>query len=277
MAETKGDPAPVETRRGRHEAPPLDAIVAEPAPRPVVVGSTIAGSGLLAVSGYAGRIYVVLAVVFAGMILAWGWAELVGSTSPRASRSVLLFGTAALAASALVVDREPALRLMPIALAGSLVLIFVLQLARADDRAHLTHCMAGDALGIALLASAMAFAPLADLRSRELPVGMAAAAIAAGVLPDLLLGRPAVRAWLLPLSMALGAGAAILVSRFAPAPVGFGVAALIGVLAAGCGHAMRSVLSALNRDSARASLVISVSGLAVSGFGVYTVATLLIG
>ncbi len=224
-----------------------------------------------------GGSYVVLAVVFAGLILAWGWAELAGSTSPRASRAVLLFGTAALAASDLFVEGEPALRHMPIALAASLVLIFVLQLVRADDRAHLTRCIAGDALGIALLASAMAFAPLADLRSRELPVGMAAAAIAVGVLPDLLLGRPAVRAWLLPLSMALGAGAAMVVAGFAPGPVGFGVAALIGVLAAGCGHALRRVLAALNRDSARASLVIAVSGLAVSGFGVYTVATLLIG
>ena len=277
VAETDGG-AKAETRRGRHHSPPLAIVTAEPVVRPGVVEATLAGAGLLSIAGYAGRTYVVLVVVFAGFILAWGWAELVGSTNPRGSAVVLGFGALGLAASVMVVDDSPALRLMPVALAACFVAIFVMQLVRTDDRAHLTRCVAGDALGVTLIASAMSLAPLADLRRFDLPVGMTAAALAIGALPDLLLNFPRVRRWLLPLAMGLGAVAAVAVGWFGAPGTPLGVAALIGVLAAGCSHAMRRVLAALlTSDSPRAALTIGVAGLAIPGFAVYTVGTLLLG
>jgi hypothetical protein len=107
-------------------------------------------------------------------------------------------------------------------------------------------------------------------------VAVASAALGASAVTDLAGGSRRLCPWLLPMAMSAGGAAAILVGSGFGA-VGWGTAALLGVLAAGVSHAVRRVLATLPAISgARSQLVSACASMLTGGVVVYVVGRLLI-
>ena len=183
-------------------------------------------------------------LAWTGLVLAWGWPRLLGSSS-RFGSSLAVGVTAVLAPAAAVVSTdEPYLRLVPVALAVGLGLMFVHQIVRRDGRPRLTESIGVTSFGLALVAVGTTWLPLArSSRPADLAT-VALVAVAVGSLADLAAGMRAIRPWLLPLAMVLGASGAVVTAALlgAPRPA---TAALAGLLAAAVSHAMRRVLVVL--------------------------------
>lgn len=239
------------------------------------VWATLAGAGLLALSSVAGSTFVVLAVALGGFVLAFGLPLVTGATSLVRSTGALAAATVLAAWAVLVVEGEPPLRLVPVAVAASLVLTFLAQLTRSDNRPQLARCLVGDALGITAIVSGMALAPLVDLRPDDVVIGAAMAGIVAASLLDPLVGRTA-QGWLLPGALVLGASGAAAVGAASSSGASLLVYLTLGSVAGVGACAVRWVL-ADQSPAGRGALAIAVAGLLIPGLAVFAVARLLLG
>ena len=270
--------SPMTRRQRREEALATQSLVLPPTSsrRPLAVGSTIALSALVALTGYAHPLLVALAIVLAGLVLAWGWPVLLGLPSRFGTTVVLVIGTVACTAASAFATDEPFLRWVPAALAVSLIAAFLHQLLRRDGRPRLTESVAASGAGLAVIASGVAYIPLPHTRGGSQTLAVAMAALAFAALADLAVPTARLRAWALPLAMVAGgvAGLAVGLQAGRPSPA---TGALIGVLVAGTSHAVRRILAVLpSMVSSRSQLVSGATSVLLCGVVVYTLGRILV-
>jgi len=260
----------------RAAAGPVTLPVPEMPLQPLVTVAVVALAGLLTITAFAGSPMVALAVALAAGVVAWGWAGLLGLPSPRGTTFVLALGSAGAIGTAVATRDDPFLAWMPAALAGSMIVAFLHQLARRDGRPRLVESIASTITAIAIVVSGASYVALPRTVHGAWVVAIASAAMAVSALTDLAGRSQRLRAWLLPLAMLAGGAAAILVGHSLGA-AGWGAAALLGVLAAGVSHAVRRVLATLPAiSSARSQLVSAGASVLTGGVVVYVVGRLLI-
>lgn len=244
--------------------------------QPLVTIAVAALGGLLTISAFAGPVLVAVAVALAAGIMAWGWSGLLGLPSPRGTAFVLAVGSVAAIGTALATRTDPLLVWMPAALAGSVIVAFLHQLARRDGRPRLVESIASTITAIAIVVSGACLVVMPRTLHGAWVVALAASAMAVSALTDLFGGMPRLRAWLLPLAMLAGGLAAIAVGLMSGV-VTWGPAALLGVLTAGVSHALRRVLAMLPAISgARSQLVSACASVLTGGVVVYVVGRLFV-
>lgn len=244
--------------------------------QPLLTGAVVALGGLLTVTAFAGPAMVALALALAAGVIVWGWCALFGLPSPRGTALVLGLGSAAAIAAVLATTEDPYLVWLPAAMAGAMIVAFVHQLARRDGRPRLVESIASTVTAIAVVVSGASLVALPRTEHGAWVVAIAMAATAASAVTDLAGRSRRFLPWLLPLAMLAGGVAAVAVGHQLGA-VSWGVAALLGVLAAGISHAVRRVLSTLPAISgARSQLVSACASVLTGGMVVYVVGRLLI-
>ena len=279
---TSPDEVPLETRAGRRERrqallrhpvlPPLATVR-----RPVVVVATVVLAALLVLALLADPVLLAAGLAWAGIVVAWGWPALHGSSS-RFGSSLAIGVTAVLApAAAAWPADEPFLRLVPVALAIGLAIMFGHQIVRRDGRPRLTESIAVTSWGLAVVALGTTWMPLSrGHRASEVAI-CGFVAIAAGSLADLAAGNARVRPWMLPLGMLLGGIGAVVASVVLGAP-GLEPAALVGFLCAAVSHSTRRLLSVLPPiASVRGQLSSAAASLLVPGVVAYGLALAIVG
>jgi hypothetical protein len=287
MAESPETPDPHRTPEPRTKAKPpaltraqkraaaADKAAIDPVPemplQPLVTIAVVALAGLMTISAFAGPVLVAVSVALAAGVMVWGWPGLLGLPSPRGTALVLAFGSVAAIGTALATPVDPYLAWMPAALAGSMIVAFLHQLARRDGRPRLVESVASTITALAIVVSGASFVALPRTPHGAWLVALAASAMAVSALTDMVGGSQRLRAWLLPLAMLAGGAVAIIVSVTTGA-IGWGPAALLGVLAAGVSHAIRRALAMLPAISgARSQLVSASASLLTGGVVVYVV------
>ncbi len=234
-----------------------------------VVGGTVLTAALLGVAGYAGTALLAAVVAWGGLVLAWGWPRLLGSTS-RVGAPLAIAVTAVGAAVATVqTTGEPYLTYVPVAIAAGLLVMFVHQLLRRDGRSRLTQSVSVTASGLSIAAIGACYIALARLDSGLSILVVALAAVAAATLGDLVMPVGMMGPWLLPLSMVLGGLGAAAAAAVLGEP-GVAWAVLIGLLVAAVGHALRRVLLVLpSTGRLSAQVTAGVSSVLVSAVVAY--------
>jgi len=259
--------APTLTRAQKRAAATAEAAV-DPVPemplQPLVTIAVLALAALVTISAFAGPVLVAVSVALAAGVMAWGWPGLLGLPSPRGTAFVLAVGSVAAIGTVLATRSDPYLQWMPAALAGSMLVAFVHQLARRDGRPRLVESIASTTTAIAIVVSGASLVALPRTPDGDWVVAITASAVAVSALTDLVGGSRRLRAWLLPLAMLFGGAAAIVVG-ITVADVGWGAAALLGVLAAGISHATRRALAMLPAISAPRSQLVSASASVLTG------------
>jgi hypothetical protein len=254
---------------------PVTAPVPEMPLQPLVTVAVVALAGLLTITAFAGSAMVALAVAFSAGVIAWGWAGLLGLPSPRGTTIVLAVGSFGAIGTALATVNDPFLAWMPAALAGSMIVAFLHQLARRDGRPRLVESVASTITAIAIVVSGASLVALPRTEHGAWMVAISSTAVAVSAVTDLAGASRRFIAWLLPLAMLAGGIVAILVGHRLGA-TGWGAAALLGVLAAGVSHAVRRVLATLPAiSSARSQLVSACASVLTGGVVVYVVGRLL--
>jgi hypothetical protein len=244
--------------------------------RPLVTIAVIALAGLLTICAFAGPPLVAVAVALAAGVIAWGWSGLLGLPSPRGTAFVLAVGSAAAIGTALATRDDPLLEWMPAALAGSIIVAFLHQLARRDGRPRLVESIASNITAIAIVVSGASFVVLPRTQNGAWLVAVASSAVAMSAVTDLAGSMRRLRTWLLPLGM-LAAGVAAMVVGHLSGAVSWGVAALLGVSVAAVSLAVRRVLAMLPAVSgARSQLVSASASVLTGGVVVYVVGRLLV-
>ena len=233
-------------------------------------------AALLGAAGYAAIPLLAAVVAWGGLVLAWGWPRLLGSTS-RVGAPLAIALTAVGAAVATVrTTTEPYLTYVPVAIAAGLLTMFVHQLVRRDGRARLTESVAVTASGLAIAAIGACYIALARLDSGVSILVVALAAVAAATLGDLFMPVGALRPWLLPLSMVFGGIGAAVASGIQGEPA-TARAVLIGFVVAAVGHALRRVLLALPTvGRLGAQVTAGVASVLVSAVVAYALAWVLV-
>jgi hypothetical protein len=263
-------------RAAERAAGPVIVPVPEMRLQPLMTIAVIALAGLLTISAFAGPSLVAISVALAAGVIAWGWPGLLGLPSPRGTAFVLAVGSAAAIGTALATLTDPLLVWMPAALAGSIIVAFLHQLARRDGRPRLVESIASTITAIAIVVSGASLVVLPRTHHGAWVVALAAAAMAVSALTDLLGGIRRLRAWLLPLAMLVGGVVAIAVGLSFDT-VTWGPAALLGVAAAGISHAVRRVLAMLPAISgSRSQLVSAGASVLTGGVVVYVVGRLFV-
>lgn len=266
-------------RRARREALLRDPVLPALAtvPRPLAVVATIVLAALLGLALVADPVVLAAGLAWAGIVLAWGWPGLHGSSS-RFGSSLAIGVVAVLAPAAAVVPAdEPYLRLVPVAVVAGLAVMFVHQMVRRDGRPRLTESIAVTSFGIAVVTLGAVWVPLTRSgRAADLAV-IAFAAVAASALGDLVTGLARVRPWMLPIAMLLGGGAGLVTAALLGGPDS-GPAALTGLLCAAVAHAVRRVLTVLPAiGTFRAQLASGAASVLVPGVVVYVLSLALVG
>lgn len=267
------------SRRARREALLRDPVLPALAtvPRPLAVVATVVLAALLGLALVADPVVLAAGLAWAGVVLAWGWPGLHGSSS-RFGSSLAIGVVAVLGPAAAVVPAdEPYLRLVPVAVVAGLAVMFVHQMVRRDGRPRLTESIAVTSFGIAVVTLGAAWVPLTRSgRAADLAV-IAFAAVAASALGDLVTGLARLRPWMLPIAMLLGGGAGLVAAALLGGPDS-GPAALTGLLCAAVAHAVRRVLTVLPAiGTFRAQLASGAASALVPGVVVYVLSLALVG
>jgi hypothetical protein len=279
VTDDTSDPPP-RTRAPARAGAAASGLVTIPVPeiprQPLVTVAVVALAGLLTITAFAGPVLVALALALAAGVIAWGWSGLLGLPSPRGTTFVLAVGFAAAIGTALATRDDPFLAWMPAALAGSIIVAFIHQLARRDGRPRLVESVASTITAIAIVVSGSSLVVLPRTLHGATVVALACTAVAVSAVTDLVGGSRRLRAWLLPLALLAGGAAAIVVG-YPLGAVSWGASALLGLLAAGVSHAVRRVLAILPAiSSARSQLVSACASVLTGGVVVYVVGRLLI-
>ena len=266
-------------RRARREAmlrnPVLPAMAT--VPRPLVVLTTVVLVALLVAAVRVDPVVLAGGLAWTGLVLAWGWPRLLGSSSRFGSS--LAVGVAGVLApvAGVLPDGTADLRLVPVALAAGLALMFGHQIVRTDGRPRLTESIGITAFGLALVAVGSTWLPLTTSEAGSALVVVGLVAVGTSALADLAVGIAPVRPWLLPVAMVLGASGALVAASLlgGPRPA---VAALTGLLVAAVSHALRRVLHVLPPVTAvRCQLADAAAGVLVPGVVAYGVGLALVG
>ena len=266
-------------RRARLEAvrrepvlPPLATV-----PRPFAVVVTVILAALLVLALLADPVLLAAGLAWAGIVVAWGWPSLHGSSSRfGSSLAIGVTGVLAPAAVAATTD-EPYLRFVPVTLVVGLAIMFGHQMVRRDGRPRLTDSIGVTSLGLAVVALGSAWMPLSRTdRATDLAL-VGFVAVAAAALADLTAGIAKVRPWMLPLAMLLGGVGAVVAAAVVggpdPAP-----AALVGFLCGAVCHAVRRMLMVLPAvTSLRGQLATAAASLLVPGVVAYGLALAIVG
>ena len=149
-------------RRARRDAVLKEPVLPAPATvrRPVAVLATIVLAALLVLALLADPVLLAAGLAWAGIVVAWGWPALLGSSSRfGSSLAIGVTGVLAPAAAAATTD-EPYLRLVPVALVSGLAIMFGHQMVRRDGRPRLTESIGITSLGLAVVALGTAWMPL---------------------------------------------------------------------------------------------------------------------
>ena len=247
-SEATAAPEP-ETRAARRAR--RDAVLHEPVlpalatvPRPVTVAATVVLAGLLILALVADPVLLAAGLAWAGIVVAWGWPALHGSSS-RFGSSLAIGVPAVLAPAAGVASaEEPYLRLVPVALIIGLAIMFGHQILRRDGRPRLTDSIGVTSFGLAVIALGTTWLPLSRGDFTAQIAVVAFVAIATASFADLGAGTAALRPWMLPAAMLLGGLGAIIAASVIDGP-GVAPAALVGFVCAAVSHAMRRVHSVL--------------------------------
>ncbi|KGN34437.1 hypothetical protein N802_13365 [Knoellia sinensis KCTC 19936] len=242
-----------------------------------LVLATAAFAVLLALGTVADHVLGAAAVAWGGIVLAWGWPELLGAASRFGSSVVIgLSGVLAAAVVALTPD-EPYLRHVPVVMVAAVFGMFFHQLIRKDGRERLTQSVAVTAAGLALATTAAAFVPLGRTSDGPQVVMVVGLALALSAFADL--GAPFVKArrWMLPVAVAIGffvGGIAGLVIS----DVGVLAGVVLGAAAAGLAHVLRRALGALDPiRGMRGQITAGVASVLVTAVPVYVIARALVG
>lgn len=268
------------SRRARREAAArLEPVLPELAtvPRPLVVVAGIVLAALLVLGVVTDPVLLAVVLGATTLVLAWGWPRLLGSSSRFGSTlSIAVAGVLTAVLTAVTTD-QPYLRLVPVALAVGLGVMFGHQILRRDGRPRLTESVGVTSFGLALVALGSAWMPLSRTwRATDL-AAVALVAVGVSALADLTVPYERVRAWMLPLSMVLGAAAGVVAAAVVGSP-GAGPAALVGLLVAGVAHAVRRVLLVLPPiASVPGQLAAAAAGLLAPGVVAYGLALALVG
>lgn len=210
----------------------------------LTAGVTLGLAAVLCLAAYAGAAVLAAAAVLLVGVLAAGWPALLALPSPHGTTAVIGTGGVLCVLAVGLSTREPLLQWLSAALAATVLLEFVHQLARWDGRPRLVESSTGVLTAVLLLASLSALVAL----PRTARVG------ADGVVVALLPPAIALTMQLLPLparvSSAFGAVAALLVGGLLgatlpaleplPAAAVGGLAALVALVL----HRLLSVLPA---------------------------------
>lgn len=254
--------------RAQKRAMAAEEAATDPVPemplQPLVTIAVVAIASLLTVSAFAGPVLVALSVALTAGVIAWGWAGLLGLPSPRGTAVVLAIGSVAAIGTVLATREDPYLTWLPAAFAGSMIVAFLHQLLRRDGRPRLVESVASTITALAIVLSGVSFVALPRTQHGAWLMALAASAMAASALTDMVGGSQRLRAWLLPLAMLAGGAAAILVG-VTLAAIGWGPSALLGVLTAGISHAIRRALAMLPAISAARSQLVSASASVLTG------------
>ena len=186
-------------------------------------------AALLVLALLADPVLLAAGLAWAGIVVAWGWPALLGSSSRfGSSLAIGVTGVLAPVAAAATTD-EPYLRLVPVALVIGLAIMFGHQMVRRDGRPRLTESIGITSLGLAVVALGTTWMPLSrtDRASDIALLGFVAIAVAS--LADLVAGFARVRPWMLPLAMLLGGAGAMVAASVVGSPAA-GPAALVGFL-----------------------------------------------
>ncbi|MDQ2852180.1 hypothetical protein V3G39_04725 [Dermatophilaceae bacterium Sec6.4] len=231
-----------------------------------IAAAAVLSAAVLAVSVYAGSVVLAGAFLLVSALLVVGWPVLFGLQRERSSILVLGIGAVALA---VVVGRSGSadgIRWVTAALAISLALVFLQSLVSRGGRENVVVALAGMTMGLGVLASG-AFVADAALRpgGREAVVAALSAAAAGAVIDALLLRRPTLREWGLPLSLVIGIAAGVLTARVAD--VAWNAPLVAGLLGAGVAHSLWTILRGLpdQAGSVRASLSMGAAGVLFAG------------
>jgi hypothetical protein len=277
-----GEPSLSETRAARRAR--RDAVLRRPVlpalatlRRPLAVAATIVLAALLVLALLADPVLLAAGLAWSGIVVAWGWPALHGSSS-RFGSSLAIGVAAVLApAAAAVPADEPFLRLVPVALVLGLAVMFGHQMVRRDGRPRLTESISVTSLGIAVVALGTTWMPLSrQHRASEVAIA-GLAGIAVSALADLAAGSTRARPWMLPLAMLFGGVGAVVAAAVLGAP-DLAPAALVGLLCGAVSHATRRMLSVLPAiASMRAQLSSAAAGLLVPGVVAYGLALGIVG
>jgi hypothetical protein len=245
--------------------------------RPLVVVGGLVLAALLVLGVVTDPVLLAVMLGATTLVLAWGWPRLLGSSSRFGSTlSIAVAGIATSAVTAATTD-QPYLRLVPVALAIGLGVMFGHQILRRDGRPRLTESVGVTSFGLGLVALGSAWMPLSRTwRATDLAV-VALVAVGVSALADLTVPFERVRSWMLPLAMVLGAASGVVAAAVAGSP-GPGAAALVGLLVAGVAHALRRVLVVLPPiGSVPGQLAAAAAGLLAPGVVAYGLALALVG
>ncbi|HYN66213.1 MAG TPA: hypothetical protein VES93_04945 [Ornithinibacter sp.] len=266
-------------RRARREAvlkePVLPALAT--VRRPVAVVATVVLGALLVLALLADPVLLGAGLAWAGIVVAWGWPTLLGSSSRFGSSLAIGVAGVLAPAAAAVATGEPYLRFVPVAVILGLAVMFGHQMVRRDGRPRLTESIGITSLGLAVVVLGTTWMPLSRTsRATDIAV-IGFVSIAVASLADLVAGFARVRPWMLPLAMLLGGAGGIVAASVIGAP-GAGPAALVGFLCAAVSHTTRRMLSVLPAiSSVRGQLSSAAASLLVPGVVAYGLALAIVG
>ena len=243
---------------------------------PVVVATAVLAA-LLAVGTTADHALGAAAVAWLGLALAWGWPELLGSSSRFGSS--LAVGVAGVLApvTVAVTPDEPFLRHVPVVVAAAVLTMFLHQLVRKDGRPRLTRSVATSGAGIAIATIGAAWVPLGRTSGGPDVVLVVAIALAVSALTDLGASIARMRPWMIAVAGGLGffAGG---ISGLLVHEVGVLAGVVLGAVSATLAHVMRRVLCVLPPiRGLRGQLTAAAASLLVAGVPVYVLAMVLVG
>ena len=255
--------------------PVLPSIVTQR--RPLLVLATVAVAVLLGVAARADDAILAAAVAWAGVVLAWGWPHLLGSSSRMGSSLAVGFGAIAGPVTVALTPDEPYLRHVPAVVAASLVGMFLHQLLRRDGRPRLVTSVAVTAAGLAVVTTGVLWLPLGRTWGGPALVVAACAGIALGALADLAAPVERVRAWMMPMTMVLGAVGGAL-AALAQGHPRIQVAILPGMICSAVAHAVRRLLATMPAvTSVRGQASAASASVLLPAVVTYVVGRLLVG
>lgn len=245
--------------------------------RVTMVLATAVFAVLLAVATAADQALGAAAIAWGGLVLAWGWPELLGSSSRfGSSLAIGLAGVLAPVAVALT-SEEPYLRHVPVVMAVAMLAMFLHQLLRRDGRPRLTQSVAVSAAGIAIAAIGAAYVPLGRTFGGKEVVAVVSVALALSAIADL--GAPIARArpWMMPAAGLIGLAAGGVAGLFVDV-VGGPPGALLGALVGTVAHLMRRALCTLSPiRGMRGQITAAAASVLVTAVPVYLLSRLIVG
>jgi len=198
-------------------------------------------AGLVVLAGWAHPVALAAAFAWACAGVGWGWAQILDITPGRRILGVVALAGVLVATAVVIAGKDEPLRLVPIALASTVILTFLLQLVRRDGRAGLTDEVVATSGGLAFVGLGAGLVPMAVLDSGPEALTVAMAGVAVSLVADAISARLGPSVWALVMAAALGGLAGGTVGGLLGLPVWWhGVA--VGAVSAVLSYAVRRLV-----------------------------------